>query len=120
MPVRDQIEELTDDIEEPSLIGLNLWIMPDGDAVVYLGGDLDFVSAEAAFGYVADVIDRCRGQVVVDLSELDYCDARGLRALARMRAYAEHSGCPFQLASPSEPLVKILRITGLSPQFRHC
>ena len=109
-----------DDLEERSPLGLNLWIMPDGEAVVDLGGDLDIVSAEVAFDYVADVIDRCRGPVVVDLSTLDYCDARGLRALARMCSYAELSGCPFQLASPSESLVKIMRITGLNLNFRHC
>jgi anti-anti-sigma factor len=112
-PVTVVIVSFRGDIEEPSSIGLSLWLMPDGEAVVYLGGELDIVSAEVAFAYVRDVIDRCRGPVVVDLSALHYCDAHGLRALSRLCDYAERSGTVFQLASPRESLVKVTQITGL-------
>jgi anti-anti-sigma factor len=91
--------------------------MPDGEAVVYLGGELDTSNAEAAFAYVSDVIDRCLGPVVVDLSGLDSCDCDGLRALVRMGRYAEHSGAAFQLAAPRESLVEIVENTGLYPRF---
>jgi anti-anti-sigma regulatory factor len=95
------------DTEERSPFGLNLWVMPDGEAVVYLCGELDATSAEAAFSYVGDVIDRCGGPVVVDLSALQRCDGDGLRALARMRVYADWSNCPFRLASPRDTLVRL-------------
>jgi anti-sigma B factor antagonist len=88
-------------------------ICPTGGAAVDLGGELDIVSAEVAVSYVRDVIDRHRGPVIVDLTALTFCDARGLAALVRMAGYAEQKGCPFRLASPSPSLVKIMRITGL-------
>ena len=82
-----------------------------------LGGELDILSAEVAVSYVRDVIDRHRGPVIVDLTALTFCDARGLAALVRMAGYAEQKGCPFRLASLSPPLVKIMRITGLDRRF---
>ena len=70
-----------------------------------------------AVSYVRDVIDRCRGPVVVDLTALILCDARGLGALLRMAGYAEQAGCEFRLASPGPSLVKVMRITGLDRRF---
>ena len=105
------------DIEERPPLELSYRILPDGRAVVFLGGELDIVSAETAVGYVRDVIDGRRGPVVVDLRSLEYCDAHGLRALARMSVYAEQSGCPFRLSSPSLSIIRILRITGLEHRF---
>ncbi len=78
---------------------------------------MDIVSAEAAVSYVRDVTDGCRGPVVVDLTALIFCDARGLGALLRTADYGEQAGCEFRLASPRPSLVKIMRITGLGPQI---
>ena len=88
-----------------------------GDAIVDLIGELDIATAEVAVSYVSDVIDRHRRPVIVDLTALAFCDARGLAALVRMAGYAEKMGCPFQLSSPSLSLVKIMRITGLDRRF---
>lgn len=92
-------------------------IYPTGEAIVDLDGELDIASAEAAANYVTDIIDRHRGPVLVDLTALAFCDARGLAALVRMADYAEQKGIPLRLASPSPSLVKILRITDLGHRF---
>ena len=92
-------------------------ISPAGEAVVDLGGELDIASAEVAVSYVRDVVNRHRRPVIVDLTTLAFCDARGLAALVRMAGYAEQLGCTFQLSSPSRSLVKIMRITGLDRRF---
>src|SRR5580704_3627148 len=92
-------------------------ISPAGEAIVDLGGELDIASAEAAVSYVRDVIDRHRRPMIVDLTALAFCDARGLAALVRMAGYAEQMGCTFQLTSPSLSLVKIMRSTGLDRRF---
>ena len=84
-----------------------------GETIVHLGGELDIASSEVAVSYVRDVIDRHPRPVIVDLTALSFCDARGLAALVRMAGYAEQVGCTFQLSSPSVSLVKIMRITGL-------
>jgi anti-sigma B factor antagonist len=102
---------------EPALLELGHRIGPDGEVVVNLGGQLDAVSAEAAVSYVRHVIDRYCGPVIVDLTALAFCDARGLGALLWMAGYAERAGYPFRLASPRPSLVKLMRIIGLDRRF---
>ena len=82
-----------------------------------LGGELDIVSAETTVSYVRAVIDQCGGPVVVDLTALAFCDARGLGALVRMAGYAERAGCEFRLASPRLSLVKLPCLLPLSLSF---
>ena len=90
---------------------------PTGETVVYFGGELDILSAEVAVSYVRNVIDRHQGPVTMNLTELAFCDAKGLAALVRMARYAEQNGRQFRLASPSPSLIKIMRITGLDRRF---
>ena len=109
--------DLRTDLRGSEQLELSHWVSQAGEAVVQLGGELDIVSAEAAVTYVMDVMDRHGGPVAADLSALAFCDARGLAALVRMADYAELAGCPFRLASPRPPLIKILRVTGLHHRF---
>ena len=92
-------------------------VLPTGEAVAGIGGELDFATAEMAVRYVSRVIDSHRGPVIVDLTALGFCDAQGLSALVRMAGYAERAGRPFRLVSPSPSVVKIMRITGLDRRF---
>jgi len=121
MPPGRAAEEVTvatpSDLRDAELIELSHSISRAGQAVVRLGGELDFASAEAAVSYVTDIIDRHGGPLTADLSALTFCDARGLAAFVRMAGYAEQAGCPFRLASPSPSLVRIMRITGLDARF---
>jgi anti-sigma B factor antagonist len=106
-----------DDLERTTPLALSHRIRPMGEAVVELTGDLDIATAELAVSYVTDVIKRHHEPLTIDLSALDFCDAKGLAALVRMAGYAEQKDCPFQLASPSPALIKIMRITGLDRRF---
>jgi anti-sigma B factor antagonist len=106
-----------EDVQEPAPPGLSHRLRAGSEVVVDLGGELDIVSADVAVSYVRDVIDRCPGPVVVDLTALAFCDARGPGALLRMAGYAEQAGCEFKLISPRSSPVKIIRITGLDSRF---
>jgi anti-sigma B factor antagonist len=106
-----------DDVREPAPLELSHRVCASGEVVVDLGGELDIVSADVVVGYARDVIDRSPGPVVVDLTALAFCDARGLGALLRMAGYAEQACCEFRLISPRPSLVKIMRITGLDRRF---
>ena len=92
-------------------------VLPSGEAVAAIGGELDFATAEMAVRYVRRVIDSHHGPVIVDLTALGFCDAQGLSALVRMAGCAERAGRPFRLVSPSPSVVKIMRITGLDRRF---
>ena len=82
-------------------------------ALAAAGGELDVATADAAFGYVREIIDRCGGPVVVNLAGVRFCDARGLHALVRMSHYAQRANCRFRVISPSPRLTKPMQITGL-------
>jgi anti-anti-sigma factor len=92
-------------------------IAPTGEAVAGIGGELDIATAETAVRYVTEVIDGHHGPVIVDLTALRFCDARGLSALLRIARYAEQSDHTFRVASPSPSLVKLLRITALDTKL---
>jgi anti-sigma B factor antagonist len=92
-------------------------VLPTGEAVVAIGGELDFATAEMAVRYVSRVIAFHQGPVIVDLTALCFCDAQGLSALVRMAGHAERAGRPFRLVSPSPSVIKIMRITGLDRRF---
>lgn len=102
-----------DDRQKAAPIELSHRILPTGEAVADIGGELDAATAEMAVKYVRQIIDRHHGPVNVDLTSLRFCDARGLSALLRMSSYAEQADCPFRLDSPSPLLIKLMRITGL-------
>jgi len=84
------------------------------EARVSFTGELDMASADQAFCYVRDVIDRYHTTVVLDMTGLSFCDARGLAALMRMSRHAQQARISLRLASPSRRLQQILRITGLA------
>jgi anti-sigma B factor antagonist len=85
-----------------------------GEARVSLTGELDVASADQAFRYVRDVIDRYHTCVVLDVAGLSFCDACGLTALLRMNRYARQARTSLRLMSPSRRLMQVLRITGLT------
>jgi anti-sigma B factor antagonist len=113
----DIVMAARDDLERTTPLALSHRIRPTGEAVVEFTGDLDLATAEMAVSYVTDVIKRHREPLTIDLSALDFCDAKGLAALVRMAGYAEQEDRPFQLASPRPALIKIMRITGLDRRF---
>ena len=82
-----------------------------------IGGELDIGSADTAFRYVQEIINRHRGPVVVSLAAVQFCDVPGLGALVRMANCAEQAHCPFRVTSPSPMLTKLMRITGLDRKF---
>jgi len=106
-----------DDLQGAAPLELSHRISPAGEAIVDIGGELDIATAEPAVSYVRQVIDRHRRTVIVDLTALRFCDAKGLNGLLRLAGNAEQTGCPFRLASPRPSLVKIMRITGLDHKF---
>ena len=106
-----------DEQQQAASLALSHRVVPTGEVIVDIDGDLDIATTETAVSYVRDVIDHHRGPMIVNLTAVHFCDARGLSALLRMAGYAERAGCPFRLASPSPQLVKIMRITGLDRRF---
>ena len=94
----------------------------DGNQVVSMTGELDIATAEQAYEYVTGVIDaagpvKASTPVSMDLSHLTFCDASGLRVLARLARHARLAGRQLRLVSVRPAVLKIIRITGLDRSF---
>jgi anti-sigma B factor antagonist len=103
--------------DPPPPLELSHRILDTGEATVEIGGELDVATADAAFRYVRQIIDRNGGPVVVSLAQVRFCDARGLHALVRMAHYARQADCPFRVTSASARLARLMQITGLGGTF---
>lgn len=88
-----------------------------GAARVTARGELDIASS-AAFGIeLARLIGERGPDVLVDVSGLTFCDARGLAALVAADELARRHGGAVTLTGPRPQMAKILRLTGLDRRF---
>ena len=101
----------------PVPLGLTHRIYPDGHAVAVIRGELDAATADHAYEYVRRVIDRSHGPVGIDLAELTFCDARGLRMLVGVAVHARKAARRLSLVAPRPAIVKIMHITGVDANF---
>jgi anti-anti-sigma factor len=92
-------------------------VTPDGRANVRVRGELDIATADQAYTYLRDVVDNQDGPVLMNLSELTFCDAAGLGVLARVAGHARRSGRSLKLTAARPALVRIMHITGMDEAF---
>jgi anti-sigma B factor antagonist len=92
-------------------------VAPDGRATVRVRGELDIATADQAYTYLRDVVDNQDGPVMMNLSELTFCDAAGLGVLARVAGHARRSGRSLKLTAARPSLVRIMHITGMDEAF---
>ena len=76
--------------------------------------ELDLASADglAEQAYAAITSHACL--LLLDLTGLFFCDARGLSAFVRIANHADAAGCRYGLLAPRPPVTKLLRIGGLA------
>jgi anti-anti-sigma factor len=92
-------------------------VAADGKATVRVTGELDIATADQAYAYLRDVVDKQDGPVMMNLSGLTFCDAAGLGVLARVAGHARRSGSSLELTAARPSLLRIMRITGMDEAF---
>jgi anti-sigma B factor antagonist len=93
-------------------------VAADGRATVRVRGELDIATADQAYAYLRDVVDsQDNGPVMMNLSELTFCDAAGLGVLARVAGHARRAGRSLKLTAARPSLVRIMHITGMDEAF---
>ena len=92
-------------------------VSADGKATVRVRGELDIATADQAYAYLRDVVDNQDGPVMMNLSELSFCDAAGLGVLARVAGHARRAGRSLKLTAARPSLLRIMRITGMDEAF---
>jgi anti-sigma B factor antagonist len=80
-----------------------------GYIVVALRGELDLAEAAAVTDALRAVAAR-KPRIIVDLTGLEFIDARGVAALARGRGYARNAGGDLLLAAPQRRVQRVLAI----------
>ena len=80
-------------------------------ATVRLIGELDIASTGAAWRAV-EQLDAGIRQIVLDLSDLTYCDAAGVGFLLAAQRKARTTGRELIVRHPSRPVRRVLAITG--------
>ena len=89
----------------------------DGIQILHLAGELDLATANdtAARGHAA--ITGHTWLLLLDLTRLSFCDARGLSALVRIANHADKTGCRYGLIAPQPQVAKVLRICRLDQRM---
>jgi anti-anti-sigma factor len=76
-----------------------------------VAGELDRATVPRFERAVADLQDP--GHLILDLHDLEFIDAGGLRSIVDMARRAERSGRSIQVANPSNSLRRLFTLTGL-------
>lgn len=84
--------------------------------VVALRGELDVATGPALGAGVREAAGDVT-HLVIDLRELEFMDASGLRALVRAQSVAHLSGRAFAIVPGDGPVQTLLMLTGMTEQF---
>jgi anti-anti-sigma factor len=88
-----------------------------GIEILSMPAELDLVTSEGMAEQGCVAIARSARLLLLDLTGLSFCDARGLSAFVRIANHADAAGCRFGLIAPRRQVAKILRISGLDSRM---
>src|SRR5918994_2157132 len=86
--------------------------------IVALTGELDLHTADQLTAAVTTLLDQHVTAIEVDAGSLSFADSAGLRAVLTARAAAQRAGASFGVTEASEPVARLIEITGLSEMLR--
>jgi anti-anti-sigma factor len=84
-----------------------------GVVVVALSGDYDLSRTAALHSQLLDVLRSRPTGIVIDLSEVTFCDLACLRTMANLGRRSTAVGTWMRMAGPSPIVRRLLEITGL-------
>jgi anti-anti-sigma factor len=97
---------------------LHVGVRAEGPSQVFRpAGELDHHTAELLQVPLDEALDAGRSRLVVDCSQLDFCDSTGLNVLLSARLRAEASGGGVHLAGMQPVMARLLEITGAEAVF---
>lgn len=96
--------------QDPPLSVLCRW---DGrTATVTVCGEVDFATASILSSQLDEVISQEPDRLIIDLSQMSFIDAAGLRVIIRAR-HALPPQCQLTLRSPGRMARTVIEVTGL-------
>ena len=86
-------------------------------AVLHLRGELDADTASKLHATLADLLERPVPRIVVDLSDLKFCDSVGLSAFITSKQVISARGGWLRFAGANPFLLNLIETVGLSRYF---
>lgn len=86
----------------------------NGYAVIAVEGELDLASAPDLATIGDQVLAGGAANVIIDASELAFCDSSGLRVLVQLANDLRPSGGRLVIAAAQPIVLRVLEITGLT------
>jgi anti-sigma B factor antagonist len=86
-------------------------------AIVRVKGELDAYSAPSLEDLGANLLAEGVTEIVLDLAGTSFLDSSGLRAILTLHRRIENDRGELALGNPSEPVLRLLEITGLTEHF---
>lgn len=86
-------------------------------AIVRVEGELDAYSAPSLEDLGANLLAEGTTEIVLDLAGTTFLDSSGLRAILTLHRRIENDRGELALGNPSEPVLRLLEITGLTDHF---
>lgn len=80
--------------------------------ILTLSGELDLVVADDLDLAMRELADSSATRIVLDVSQLEFADAVGVRALVRARDVAAASGRTLVVTKPTPAVARVLDMTG--------
>lgn len=83
-------------------------------AIVVPPVEIDYGTAGRLAGAIADVLASGAQTVVVDYTNVTFCDSSGLRVLVQAAKLARATGGAFVVHNPTRPLLRLAELLGAS------
>ncbi|MET9481529.1 STAS domain-containing protein [Streptomyces sp. NPDC006638] len=90
---------------------------PAGATVLAVTGELDHHTARELSHVVDEAPFTSDAPVIIDLTDLTYCDSTGLTVLVAAYNRAQQAGTPLVLVGLNADLTRVFRIVGLDQLF---
>jgi anti-anti-sigma factor len=87
-------------------------------ATVLVAGEIDLTSAPQLDDEVTGLIEGSVSELTIELTGVSFMDSTGLRVLLKASKLLESAGGSLVLKQPSEPVRRLLEVSGLDTHFQ--
>jgi anti-sigma B factor antagonist len=78
-----------------------------------VGGEIDLLTAPSLIEAAGELLDNAPATLVVDLSEVAFCDSAGIAALIKIYHQATSTGAAMRVSGAREMVRHVLEISGV-------
>ncbi len=99
--------------EPADFLNVRIADVADGCLTAVLDGELSHATCGPPLELLTDAITRGETKIVLDLSQLGFCDSAGLRLIVQLHQRTAAAGGWLRLAAPAPAVLRVLTVTNL-------